>query len=384
MKNIPSFSQFSSNQDFIEPVSESLMQEFRSLERAEPYYSVNEGSLLNQVKNQISKFFLGSFSRLSMIDEARQIILELRIDLLEKEAEFEKKIEELQKEIDAVPADDKTKLDILRKKRENAIREMESYAKAQELKIRKSKDVAQKLVDGNKRRQEYLAAGFAEDEIAVAELEYELAKKRSEGASKLQILASNIQDAKKEAEIKADKLEQKTDADAKKGKPAPTDFVLDPEKEKKKIIGKKPRQIITYKNELEKEIADKRTEIEKKLLEIEKKMKSGIDKLSQKYLENAKISLIEMTEELDCKINILNRLRSLGKTEQDISQSMDQKSELEALANKINRDIQDGQDTKTGTKKMVSDLFVSGKGDISITPEGLNKAKNYILGGSGK
>lgn len=384
MKNIPSFSQFSSNQDFIEPVSESLMQEFRSLERAEPYYSVNEGSLLNQVKNQISKFFLGSFSRLSMIDEARQIILELRIDLLEKEAEFEKKIEEIQKEIDAVPTDDKTKLDILRKKRENVIREMESYAKAQELKIRKSKDVAQKLVDGNKRRQEYLAAGFAEDEIAVAELEYELAKKRSEGASKLQVLAANIQDAKKEAELKADKLEQKTDADGKKGNVAPTDFVLDPEKEKKKIIGKKPRQIITYKNQLEKEIADKRTEIEKKLLEIEKKMKAGINKLSQRYLENAKISLIEMTEELDCKINILNRLRSLGKTEQDISQSMDQKSELEALANKINRDIQDGQDIKTGTKKVVSDLFVSGKGDISITPEGLNKAKSYILGGSGK
>ena len=378
MKNIPSFKQFAENHDFLEPVDESLLQEFRSLEGADPYYSVNESSLLDTVKNQMSKFFLGSFSRLNMIDEARRIILELRIDLIEKEAEFENKMEALQKEIDALPSDDKSKLELMRKKRENLVREMEAYAKTQELKIRKSREVAQKLTSGNKRRQEYLTAGFAEDEIAVAELEYELAKKRSETTSKLQSLLANVEAAKKEAEKQADKLEQKTEVAAEKGKTAPTDFALDPDKEKKKIIGKKPKDIISYKNQLEKEIADRKSAIERKILEIEKKIKGGIENVSQKYLENSRIQLIEMTEELDCKVNILNRLKSLGRTETDIAKTMDEKSELQALANKINQDIWDGQDERTGTKKVVSDLFVTGKGDISISPEGVEKAKRKL------
>lgn len=378
MKNLPSFKEFSENQDFIEPVSESLINDFKNLERADPYHSVNEGSLLDQVKNQISKFFLGSFSRLNMIDEARQIILELRLDLLEKEDEFENKIEQIQKEIDSVPSSDKSKLEMLQKKREATIREMETYAKAQQLKIKKSKDVAQRLAADNKRRQDYLSAGFAEDEIAVAELEYELAKKRSEDSSKIQQLLSGIENAKKEAEEKAEKLEQKTEDAAEKGKTSPTDFAIDPEKEKKKIIGKKAKDIISYKNELEKEIADKRSAIERKIESLEKKIKKESKGISQKTLENARIELIQLTEELDCKVNILNRIRSLGKTESDISKSMDQESELTALSKKINQDIKDGQDEKTGTKKIVSDLFVTSGGNIGVSPTGIEQAKKKL------
>ena len=380
MKNLPTFKQFSEHHDFIEPIEESLKQDFLSLDRVDPDHSVNESSLLNQVKNQISKFFLGSFSRLNMIDEAREIILDLRIDLIEREAEFENKIEELQKEISKLPKteDNAAKVEEIRKKRELLIREIESFRKSQELKIRKSRDVARRLAAGNKRRQEYLEAGLAEDEIAIAELEYKMAKQRVTDTTKLGELEDAIKLAKVDAEEKAKLVKDNTSDAAEKGKTQSTDFALDPENEKKKILRKKPLDIISYKNKLEKEIADLKAELETKITSLGKKLKKGAGAISQKALQNIRLDLIELTEQLDCKINILRRVKSLGKTEDQIKKSMDTESELTALSKKINQDIKDGQDEKTGTKKIVSDLFVTSGGNIAVTPEGVENAKKKL------
>jgi hypothetical protein len=380
MKNLPSFSEFSNHADFIDPIDESTLYEFSQLQRAQSSFSVNESSLLNSVKNQISKFFLGSFSRLNMIDEARTIILDLKIDLLEQEDEFETKIDAIEKEISTASKEqnNESKLDSLKKKREILIREIEAFKKSQDLKIKKSKDVARKLADGNKRRLEYLEAGLAEDEITIAEFEYKMAKKKIKDLNKLSQLEQKIKDAKEEAAIKAEKIKDETDADSSKQKTSPTDYILDPEEEKKKIIGKKPLDIISYKNKLEKEIADLRSEIEKKIVLLEKKIKKGSGGLSQNVLQNLRLQFIELTEELDCKINILRRVRGLGKTEWEIKKSTDTGSELSALSNKINQDIKDGQDEKTGTKKIISDLFITSGGNIAITPEGIEKAKKKL------
>jgi len=266
----------------------------------------------------------------------------------------------------------------LKKKREILIREIEAFKKSQDLKIKKSKDVARKLADGNKRRLEYLDAGLAEDEITIAEFEYKMAKKKINDLNKLSQLEQKIKDAKEEAAIKAEKIKDETDADSSKQKTSPTDYILDPEEEKKKIIGKKPLDIISYKNKLEKEIADLRSEIEKKIVLLEKKIKKGSGGLSQNVLQNLRLQFIELTEELDCKINILRRVRGLGKTEWEIKKSTDTGSELSALSNKINQDIKDGQDEKTGTKKIISDLFITSGGNIAITPEGIEKAKKKL------
>jgi len=380
MKNLPSFSEFSNHADFIDPIDESTLYEFSQLERAQSSFSLNESALLNSVKNQISKFFLGSFSRLNMIDEARTIILDLKIDLLEQEDEFETKLDAIDKEISAVSKEEnnQSKLESLRRKKEILIREIEAFKKAQDLKIKKSKDVARKLAAGNKRRLEYLEAGLAEDEITIAEFEYKMAKKKIKDLNKLSQLEKKIKDAKDEAAIKAEKIKDETDADSSKQKTSPTDYILDPEAEKKKIIGKKPLDIISYKNKLEKEIADLRSEIEKKIVLLEKKIKKGSAGLSQNVLQNLRLQFIELTEELDCKMNILRRVRSLGKTEWEIKKSMDTESELSALSKKINLDIKDGQDEKTGTKKIISDLFVTSGGNIAITPEGIEKAKKKL------
>jgi hypothetical protein len=379
MKNLPSFSEFSKHEDFIDPIDESTLYEFSQLSRGKRHTSLNESALLNSVKNQISKFFLGSFSRLNMIDEARSIILDLRIDLLEQEQQTEIKIDQIEDEISNVSkqADSGSKIDALKKRREIIIRELESFRKAQDLKIKKSRDVARKLAAGNKRRQEYLEAGLAEDEITIAELEYKMAKKRSIDPKELSNLEQKIKDAKEDALEKGEKIKDHTEKDSEKAKPSPTDYAVDPESEKKKIIGKKPLDIIAYKNKLEKEIADLRSEMERKIVSLEKRVKKQSG-LSQSLLQKIRLELIELTEELDCKINILRRVRGLGKTESDIEKSMDTRSELSALSDKINQDIKDGQDSKTGTKKIISDLFVTSGGNIAITPDGIDNAKKKL------
>jgi DNA-directed RNA polymerase sigma subunit (sigma70/sigma32) len=54
MKNIPSFNEFKKYEDLIEKVDPRLVQELKSLETAEPYHTVNEGQLMNVVKNVLS------------------------------------------------------------------------------------------------------------------------------------------------------------------------------------------------------------------------------------------------------------------------------------------------------------------------------------------
>lgn len=385
MKSIPSFSEFSKYYDFVEPVDESLLFEFSNLPRVENPVLLNESSILNQVKNSISKFFLGSFSRLNMLDEARQVILSLKLDLLEKKFGLEKKIDAITDEIEELKKSsaDQQKISELTKKQKLLTDEFEKYETAQELKIKKSVDVANKLVDKNPRRREYLEAGLADDEITFAEREYELARKMIKYQSDLSRMRKEIEEKKLEAKEKAEDLKDQTKDDFETGNKNPNDFAVNPEEEKKKIIGKKPQDIIDYKNTLQKEIADLKTKLERKIEYLRKKMRvnpQGIlaPTLSQEHLEELKIEMINLTEELDCKQNILQRIKSLGKTDDQIEKSMDSQSELSKLTRMINQDIKDGQDEKTGTKKIVSDLFVDKSGQITVTQDGISRAQKKL------
>ena len=119
MKNIPSFREFNKYRDFIEPTNESLMNELRSLEGADPEHSVNEGHVMNAAKNFLSKFFLGPVSRVGAIDQARKIILELELDLIEKRDKYEIEAEERDQKIDELAKiGDKEKIVALERERE--------------------------------------------------------------------------------------------------------------------------------------------------------------------------------------------------------------------------------------------------------------------------
>jgi hypothetical protein len=382
MKNIPSFNEFKKYEDLLEKADRSLVQELINIEKADPYHSVNEGHVMNVLKNTLSKFFLGSTSRISMIDEARKIILDLELDIVEKKDQFEKDIEKLDVQISELSKiGEKEKIVALERERESKAREIETYLKAQKLKIRKSKEVASKLVDSNPRRKEYLEAGYSEDAIAIAELEYELAKDRAEDQTKLREYLDKIKKAKEEAEDKARDLNAKTEKEANKGKEdAKEDISVDPEKEKRKIASRKGKDLIQRKNELEKEIVDIRSDIERKLSQFESKVIKSPKTINGKYIEKIKIELLEMSSALDAKENLLKAFRDLGKSENEITKVLSKESDFTKLANKINQGILDGDDANSGTKKIISDLFATiGSGATpSVSPQNIKNAKTKL------
>ena len=382
MKNIPSFNEFKKYEDLLEKADRSLVQELVNIEKADPYHSVNEGHVMNVLKNTLSKFFLGSMSRITMLDEARKIILDLELDIVEKKDQFEKDIEELDTKISELSKiGEKEKIVALERERELKAKEIETYLKAQKLKIRKSKEVASKLVDSNPRRREYLEAGYAEDAIAIAELEYELAKDRAEDQSKLKEHLDRIKAAKEDAEAKARDLNAKTEKEANKDKDEPKeDISVDPEKEKRKIASRKGKDLIQRKNDLEKEIVDIRSDIERKLSQFESKVIKSPKTINNKYIEKIKIELLEMSSALDAKENLLKAFRELGKSENEITKVLSKESDFTKLANKINQGILDGDDANSGTKKIISDLFATvGSGATpSVSPQNIKNAKSKL------
>ena len=133
-------------------------------------------------------------------------------------------------------------------------REMDAYVKTQKLKIQKSKDVARKIVDGNQRRKEYLDAGYAEDEIAIAELEYKLISQRSEDKEEIGEYEARVKKAKEEADAKASAMQDKAEKKEEKDKEEKSektdsseDLSLDPQEEKKKVASRKYKDIIDRK-----------------------------------------------------------------------------------------------------------------------------------------
>jgi len=384
MKNIPSFEEFEKHYDFIEPTNESLMEELRNLEGANPEHSVNEGHVMNAAKNFLSKFFLGPLSRVNAIDQARKIILELELDLIEKRHKYEQEADELNTKIDELTKiNDKEKILSLEKEREMKAREMDAYVKTQKLKIQKSKDVARKIVDGNQRRKEYLDAGYAEDEIAIAELEYKLISQRSEDKEEIGEYEAKVKKAKEEADAKAaamkDKAEEKDvkDTEKKSEEDSPEDLSLDPQEEKKKVASRKYKDIIERKKELAVEIADLRSQLERTLNKFRSRVSanSAAGKKESKYAETVKFSLLEICSALDSKINLLKTLRDLGKTESDVNNKLGKESEFTKLADKINQSILDGEDANSGTKKIIADLFTASQ----VTTQLIDEAKRKIM-----
>lgn len=384
MKNIPSFSEFSKYDSLIESANAELLSEINELETADPYYTVNEGSLLDPIKNSISKFFLGSFSIIGMIDKSRKILVDLEIDVIEKRQDFEEAIDKIEEDLDGISTEDKGKRIALLKDRENKIKEWESYEKTQEIKIKKTKQFIQKAIGDSERRREYFEAGRSEDEVALAELEYELAKGKSH-SSELKKYEDKIKAAKQDAEEKAKELEEKIkEAKAKKDEDSEEDEKIekvDAEKEKKKISSRKAKDIIQRKNDLEKEIADIRYAMERKMKNLEIKARKSPAGIPSKYVNRIRIELLELSSSLDSKINLLKSLRELGKKEEDIEKVVKMESEFNKLTNKINKGVADGYDVKTGTKKIIAGVFNStpeANGKSKVSPEKLKDAIEKI------
>jgi len=383
MKNMPSFSEFKKYDDLLESADPSLVEELRNLKTADTEYPVNEGYLTNSIKNSLSKFFLGSFSSLHMIDEARNIILQLKLDMIKKRDQFEKVLNKLDNDIDiAANAGQKDKIDAIAKERENKQAEMEKYMEAQELKVKKSEDVATKLVNNKERRRQYLEAGYADDEIEIAELEYKLAKSKSKSGAALKAYEDRLAKAKAHAEAQAQALNQAgltgstgaTGASSKTTtlKTAPTHvvWVIDGNVEKKKYATKKAKAVLKRRDEVEQDIADIKLAIDKKLDLLSDKINKSTTPVTPKYLSTVKKRLLDLTAGLDARVNLLRLFRSLGKTETEMQLKLDDPATYSKFMDKIEISIHDGKDIRTGKSKVIADLFdraVSDPASVNIT-----------------
>lgn len=382
MKSIPSFEDFEQYEGLIENLDPSFLKELRSIEIPEITSPINEGRIANFLTNKLSKFLLGSFSGVGMIDEAVRIVLSLELDLIQKASDLRKTIAKFDEQIDQLAKEgNKEKIDVIAKEREAKTNEFDAYEKAQNLKLKKARDVAKQIVNGNSRRKEYLDSCYAENEIEMAELEYRLAKERSEDQTALKSYEEKVAKAREEAEAKAKEIEEQMKKEEdKEPKEVKTEVSFDTEKEKKIISRRKGGDIIKRKNELEKEIADIKSDMERKLNQISNKIKKSAKPLTERYLENAKLDLIEMATALDYKKELLSTFRNLGRNAAEIEKSLGNNKEFKDAIDKINKGAGNAKQIKGEVLKAFRDAFSTvGIGKSGVLTTGIiDKLKEKI------
>jgi len=382
MKSIPSFEDFEQYEGLIENLDPSFLKELRSIEIPEIISPINEGRIANFLTNKLSKFLLGSFSGVGMIDEAVRIVLSLELDLIQKASDLRKTIAKFDEQIDQLAKEgNKEKIDAIAKEREAKTNEFDAYEKAQNLKLKKARDVAKQIVNGNSRRKEYLESCYAENEIEMAELEYKLAKERSEDQTALKSYEEKVAKAREEAEAKAREIEEQMKKEEdKEPKEVKAEVSFDAEKEKKIISRRKGGDIIKRKNELEKEIADIKSDMERKLNQISNKIKKSTKPLTERYLENAKLDLIEMATALDYKKELLSTFRNLGKNAAEIEKSLGNNKEFKDAIDKINKGAGNAKQIKGEVLKAFRDAFSTvGIGKSGVLTTGIiDKLKEKI------
>ena len=104
MKNLPNFGEFKKFQPLIEKASDFEIDFLKNIineSQIDLQDEINEGSVFNEIKTSLSKFFLGSLSRANMIDKTRQIIVQTEIELYTGTVELEDTIEEIEEKLTA-------------------------------------------------------------------------------------------------------------------------------------------------------------------------------------------------------------------------------------------------------------------------------------------
>ncbi len=198
MNPIPSFQEFEESSPLNQKINSQLA------ESAAEYFfqgpSMNEG-VFDDMKNYLSKNFLGSLSYVNIIDKVRSEVLKLEKEVLIKRYSFMDEIESLKGDMRELASTGNTStVSKVQKTIELKKKEHETYEKMSSSRIEKALSTLKDAIKGNKRRKEYYDTGKAQDELELAEFEYSLAKKKASIESReLKKLEAEIQKAKKEA-----------------------------------------------------------------------------------------------------------------------------------------------------------------------------------------
>ena len=347
MKNIPSFKQFNQNYSLLESADSRLETMYYNLKSRisidESLVPINEGLFGNMLSNWASKTFLGplGLSKVSYIDKARKVYLGLELDLLKKKNEYETKLEGYNEEMDKLSSDveaDKPRMEAINKKVEDEKNTIETYIKAQKLKIESAKDVIEAAIDGNERRRVYAEAGMAEDKIVLADKEYDYAKKRAKSTGELDVLTDKIKKLRADLEEKVNKFKESEENKSKKEEEITKDqkeTVGDPIAKRiiEKVKGVKTRGIIDLTEDIKKDIATLEADHERVTEEMKKKDKAGNLNKNLRAKYKSKLKVIEA--ETEGRKKQLEVLRGLGKDSITITRNLKNPKRSQEVLDKI-------------------------------------------------
>ena len=205
IKRVSNFEIFLQRKEIDSPVSESLRLE------VEQWALFNESSLLDDIKNKLSKSIFGDFSKIGVIDTIRKGNFDLKKEMIQKKYDTDEELEDLYlKRSEVKKSGNQSALRSVDSQIEKKKQEFLVFKKVAQGKIEKGLNLLAKAIDKNKRRKEYYEAGLKEDELKLSEFEYELAKKLSADSSELTKLKDKIDKARKEAGSLIQSLVKKT------------------------------------------------------------------------------------------------------------------------------------------------------------------------------
>jgi hypothetical protein len=324
MKLIPSYQEFVYDMPLQGKISPELAEKLAA--DFEEIGAINEG-FLDSIKNALSKTFLGSLSHINMIDQSREILLKAKKELLIKRYAHEDEIESLNNNLkQAQDSGDDVNSATIKKTILNKENEYKAYVKMVNKGIQKSEDTLVKVIDGNRRRKEYCEAGQSEDELELAELEYKLAKERSESdPKKLKELEEDVRKRKQEAEEAKDRLkkeEEEAKAKMEKGK-----------KEEESGISKK--NLTPEGNKLIRDIQSLQDDLDKLEVEISDLQHRKIDGTITQSGKMALAKKLELKKEYKTKLRETEKkLRSNKKPEKKVN-----RTNFKGLTSNVNKKV---------------------------------------------
>jgi hypothetical protein len=260
---------------------------------------------------------------------------------LKKKNEYETKLEGYNEEMDKLSSDveaDKPRMEAINKKVEDEKNTIETYIKAQKLKIESAKDVIEAAIDGNERRRVYAEAGMAEDKIVLADKEYDYAKKRAKSTGELDVLTDKIKKLRADLEEKVNKFKESEENKSKKEEEITKDqkeTVGDPIAKRiiEKVKGVKTRGIIDLTEDIKKDIATLEADHERVTEEMKKKDKAGNLNKNLRAKYKSKLKVIEA--ETEGRKKQLEVLRGLGKDSITITRNLKNPKKSQEVLDKI-------------------------------------------------
>jgi len=316
--------------------------------------SLNEKlNLLDNIKNNISKNFLGSLSYIKMIDDLIKKLSDIEKETIKKSYDYEDSIDEIEIKIDEASRKGNSPLvKTLQRQRIRKSEELKSFMNNQRAKMKNGVNLIEKAVARKARRKEYAKLKLSDKDYEIAEFTYNYAKKKASDPKEVSELKTKYEKARE----KVEKLVNSFSA-----KPEETSEIevneIDPKKERKYLESKEGEKVIERKSKLEEEILKMKDVLKSELDLIVDSIKSKPESSTNGFFKKKEKKLIELSNAIDSSKNLLDLYRSLGKNAKGVENKMKKESDFTSIINKINSTVSDGKDAGSGTTKYIIDLF---------------------------